>query len=63
VDASVTLSKGELINHVTQGGSRQYSLFKPSNPTHEKRPLVIWFHGAGGTVWPGIKDDPKRAAS
>ncbi|GGY63601.1 hydrolase [Cellvibrio zantedeschiae] len=35
-----------------QGLNREFSFFRPSNPELKKLPLVIDFHGAGGTVAP-----------
>lgn len=40
-----------------QGLNREFSFFRPANPEYKKLPLVIDFHGAGGTVAPGFADN------
>jgi polyhydroxybutyrate depolymerase len=33
-----------------QGLDREFYYFHPANPNHEKLPLVVYFHGAGGNM-------------
>lgn len=41
-----------------QNLNREFSFFRPANPELKKLPLVIDFHGAGGTVAPGFQWEP-----
>jgi polyhydroxybutyrate depolymerase len=54
---TVLLKQGGSVSRVFTMEGREYSLYSPSNPEQKKLPLVIWFHGAGGVVWPNIQND------
>lgn len=62
--ASVTIAGSNAEENVgnykirVQNLNREFSFFRPSNPEFKKLPLVIDFHGAGGTVAPEFSADP-----
>jgi len=52
-----TLADGaQIINHKLQfeEKAREYGLYLPSGSQYQNLPLVIYLHGAGGIIWPGM---------